>query len=123
MTKRAEPGQTLRLRPWKFVALSRADQSVCSLFSLLYTMSSSASAKGDFDMQLKLLLLGDSGVGKTALLMRFCDDKFSATFISTVGVDFKSKILPIEGERVKLQVCNDMLPYTLSCDLASPQGW
>ena len=58
---------------------------------------------GDFDMQLKLLLLGDSAVGKTCLLMRFTDDKFSSQFISTVGVDFKSKIVELEGQRVKLQ--------------------
>jgi len=53
-------------------------------------------------MQLKLMLLGDSGVGKTSLLMRYCDNKFSPTFIATVGVDFKSKILTLEGERVKV---------------------
>jgi len=39
------------------------------------------------------------------LLMRFTDDKFSSQFISTVGVDFKSKIIPdLEGSRVKLQL-------------------
>ena len=42
--------------------------------------------------------------GKTSLLLRFCEDRFSSVFISTVGVDFKSKIVPLEGERVKLQV-------------------
>jgi GTPase SAR1 family protein len=37
--------------------------------------------------------------------MRFTDDKFSSQFISTVGVDFKSKIIPdLEGSRVKLQL-------------------
>lgn len=66
--------------------------------------AAAAGGKGEFDMQLKLLLLGDSGVGKTSLLMRFCDDKFSSTFLSTIGVDCKSKVLPIEGERVKLQI-------------------
>ena len=52
----------------------------------------------------QVLLLGDSAVGKTCLLMRFTDDKFSSQFISTVGVDFKSKVLPLAGERVKMQI-------------------
>lgn len=59
---------------------------------------------GDFDLQLKVLLLGDSAVGKTCLLMRFTDDRFSSQFISTVGVDFKSKVLALGGERIKLQI-------------------
>lgn len=45
-----------------------------------------------------------NAAGKTSLLLRFCEDRFSSVFISTVGVDFKSKIVPLEGERVKLQV-------------------
>jgi len=67
-------------------------------------MAAAADKAAAFDLSLKLLLLGDSAVGKTSLLMRFVDDKYSSTFISTVGVDFKSKIMPIETERVKLQV-------------------
>jgi Ras-related protein Rab-8A len=48
--------------------------------------------------------LPQSNAGKTALLNRFCDEKFTSTYISTVGVDFKNKIMLIEGERVKVQV-------------------
>lgn len=53
---------------------------------------------------IKLLLLGDSGVGKSCLLMRFVDDKFTESFMSTIGIDFKIKIVEIEGYRVKLQL-------------------
>ena len=42
-------------------------------------------AKKTYDMLFKLLLIGDSGVGKTALLFRFSDDAFNTTFISTIG--------------------------------------
>lgn len=42
-------------------------------------------AKKTYDLLFKLLLIGDSGVGKTCILFRFSDDAFSTTFISTIG--------------------------------------
>ena len=57
-----------------------------------------------FDHLFKLLTIGDSGVGKTSLLLRFCDDSFSDSFITTVGVDFRFKTLEISGKLIKLQV-------------------
>jgi small GTP-binding protein len=56
-------------------------------------MSSKSTA---FEQNIKLLLLGDSGVGKTSLMMRFTDQTFSSTFVSTVGIDFKYKVITIE---------------------------
>jgi len=56
------------------------------------------------DYLLKLLLIGDSGVGKSSLLMRFSENSFSDTFISTIGVDFKIRVFDVDGKRVKLQV-------------------
>ncbi|KAJ8609560.1 hypothetical protein CTAYLR_006040 [Chrysophaeum taylorii] len=44
-----------------------------------------------YDMHLKLLMLGDTGVGKTCLLLRYAFDSFSPTFITTIGIDFKIK--------------------------------
>lgn len=45
----------------------------------------SAMAKKTYDLLFKLLLIGDSGVGKTCILFRFSDDAFTTTFISTIG--------------------------------------
>lgn len=42
-------------------------------------------AKKTYDLLFKLLLIGDSGVGKTCILFRFSDDAFTTTFISTIG--------------------------------------
>lgn len=54
----------------------------------------------------KMLLVGDSNVGKSSLLLRFADDQFSPSFITTIGIDFKIKtlVLPSSGERVRLQI-------------------
>ncbi|XP_034032355.1 ras-related protein Rab-8B-like [Thalassophryne amazonica] len=57
-----------------------------------------------YDYLFKLLLIGDSGVGKTCLLFRFSEDSFNTTFISTIGIDFKIRTIELEGKRVKLQI-------------------
>ncbi|CAC5360905.1 ras-related protein Rab-26-like isoform X1 [Mytilus californianus] len=58
-----------------------------------------------YDMATKVMLIGDSGVGKTCLLVRFKDGAFlSGSFISTVGIDFRNKVVDVEGTKVKLQI-------------------
>uniref|UniRef100_A0A9J7XI17 small monomeric GTPase n=1 Tax=Cyprinus carpio carpio TaxID=630221 RepID=A0A9J7XI17_CYPCA len=57
-----------------------------------------------YDFLFKLLLIGDSGVGKTCLIIRFAEDNFNSTYISTIGIDFKVKTVDVEGKKVKLQV-------------------
>ena len=58
----------------------------------------------DFDFLIKLLLIGDSGVGKSCLLIRFADDSFNTSFITTIGIDFKVRTVSLDGRRVKLQI-------------------
>ena len=71
-----------------------------------------------YDFLIKLLIIGDSGVGKSCLLLRFSDDSFTTSFITTIGflispffsslcfdrIDFKIKTIEIEGKRIKLQI-------------------
>eukprot|EP00300_Choanocystis_sp_HF-7_P006587 c14789_g1_i3.p1 GENE.c14789_g1_i3~~c14789_g1_i3.p1 ORF type:complete len:202 (+),score=58.32 c14789_g1_i3:52-657(+) len=58
----------------------------------------------EYDYLFKLLLIGDSGVGKSCLLLRFADDTYTESYISTIGVDFKIRTIEIEGKTVKLQI-------------------
>jgi small GTP-binding protein len=60
--------------------------------------------KGDFKLLFKTLLIGDASVGKSCLLTRFSEDKFTAQYLATIGVDFASKMIPWNGDNYKLQV-------------------
>ncbi|KAL8453556.1 hypothetical protein Emag_001775 [Eimeria magna] len=65
---------------------------------------SAAGAVGAYDHLLKLLLIGDSGVGKSSLLLRFAENKYDEQQLSTIGVDFRVRFLTIEGVRLKLAI-------------------
>ena len=53
--------------------------------------------KKNYDNLFKLVIIGDSGVGKSCILTRFADDTFTESFISTIGVDFRFKTVSIEN--------------------------
>jgi Ras-related protein Rab-1A len=58
----------------------------------------------NYDFIFKVLLLGNSDVGKSSLLLRYVDSVWSDTFVPTIGVDFKVKTIEIDGKKVKLQI-------------------
>ncbi|XP_045826822.1 ras-related protein RABC1-like [Trifolium pratense] len=63
----------------------------------------SSSGQQEFDYSFKLLMIGDSGVGKSCLLLRFTSDDFQ-DLSPTIGVDFKVKYLTMDGKNLKLAV-------------------
>merc|ERR1712139_210872 len=67
-------------------------------------MANNAGGKPAYDYLIKLLLIGDSGVGKSCLLLRFSDDSFTPSFITTIGIDFKIRTIELDGRRIKLQI-------------------
>ncbi|KAK9469569.1 ras family-domain-containing protein [Lipomyces arxii] len=58
----------------------------------------------NYDILIKLLLIGDSGVGKSCLLLRFSEDSFTPSFITTIGIDFKIRTIDLDGKRIKMQI-------------------
>ena len=61
-------------------------------------------AKEAYDILAKLIIIGDSGVGKTNLILNFVDEPFKENYVATIGVDFKAKTLSIDDKRLKLQI-------------------
>ena len=57
--------------------------------------------KKDSDITIKLLLIGNAYVGKTLIVQKFIDNTFSKSTVSTIGVDLQSKVIDINGKKVK----------------------
>lgn len=55
-------------------------------------------------VNLKILIIGDSGTGKSSLLLRFVNDTYDPELSATIGVDFKVKTVVLDGKRVKLSI-------------------
>ena len=53
---------------------------------------------------MKLLIIGDSAVGKTNILLRFCEGQFTPSHLTTIGIDFKIKTVEVEGKKIKMQI-------------------
>ena len=66
--------------------------------------SNSQSSDQDYEFIFKVLLLGNSYVGKTSLFLRFVDDIWNDTFVPTIGVDFKIKTFEIDSKKIKMQI-------------------
>ena len=58
----------------------------------------------DYDYLFKIIIIGDSGIGKSAVLFRFADDIYNNNYISTIGVDFKIKTIFVNSKIIKLQI-------------------
>lgn len=56
------------------------------------------------ELSAKVIIIGDSGVGKTNLLTKFCDGVFKDSYVATIGVDFKIKSMTIGDTKVRLQI-------------------
>ncbi len=52
----------------------------------------------------KVIIIGDSAIGKTVLITRFCESTFKESYVATIGVDFKIKTMTVGNRRYKLQI-------------------
>ena len=67
-------------------------------------MYSTTKGGEDYEFIFKVLLLGNSNVGKSSLFLRFVDDIWNDTFVPTIGVDFKIKTFDIDEKKIKMQI-------------------
>ena len=75
-----------------------------------------------YDYLVKLLLIGDSAVGKSSLLLRVSDDTFDPSITPTIGIDFKLRTINLDGDKIKLQLtwpCLVLHRYSSVCSSVS----
>ena len=58
----------------------------------------------EYEHLFKILLLGDAGVGKSSIIMRYTKNEFNSNMVSSIGVDFKSKDVIVNNKKIKLQI-------------------
>ena len=63
----------------------------------------------------QLLMVGDSACGKTSLVLRFDQDVFSTKFVTTIGVDYRDKLLDIDGVCLRLQLWDTAVSGLVYC--------
>ena len=66
--------------------------------------STTPSSDNSYELIFKVLLLGNSNVGKSSLFLRFVDDIWNDTFVPTIGVDFKIKTFELDNKKIKMQI-------------------
>lgn len=57
-----------------------------------------------FDYLQKIIIIGDSGVGKSNLLLRYSEGKFVENYMMTIGINYVFRVIALDGVRIKLQI-------------------
>ena len=60
--------------------------------------------ESEFEYTIKLLMLGDSNVGKTNFIYRFIENKFSQNYMATTGIDLKASNIELNGKKIRVQL-------------------
>ncbi|MQM20013.1 hypothetical protein Taro_053026 [Colocasia esculenta] len=76
-------------------------------------------AEDDYDYLFKVVLIGDSGVGKSNLLSRFTRNEFNLESKSTIGVEFATRSLSVDGKIIKAQIWDTAGQESLSLECVS----
>jgi len=103
ITNFLNPSSLQRPRRFPVPHHPRPPELACRHFSPV-RLHPNVTMNPEYDYLFKLLLIGDSGVGKSCLLLRFADDTYTESYISTIGVDFKIRTIELDGKTVKLQI-------------------
>ena len=60
--------------------------------------------QADYDALYRVIIVGDSGTGKSSILIKLCDNKFRESYLATIGIDFKIRTFAVDNKKVKLQI-------------------
>ena len=60
--------------------------------------------QNNYDLLIKILVIGQSGVGKTCIIKRFVNDKFEENHLATIAIDFQTKLFDLNEQTLKLQI-------------------
>ncbi|CAF4252020.1 unnamed protein product, partial [Rotaria sordida] len=96
--------ETLAIEIMSILASTEAKASSVSHQAETKSDESTSTTKYFSDYLFNLLIIGDSGVGKSSFLLRFAEDIFDESYIATIGVDFKTRTIKINGKTAKLQL-------------------
>ena len=80
------------------------EESAMPTYQTLYDREEPKEKTGGGVPVVKLLIIGDSGVGKSCLLSRWLDDTFDTSFVSTLGMDFRCQNIKVKNQWVRMQV-------------------
>jgi small GTP-binding protein len=58
----------------------------------------------NFDYLQKIIIIGDSGVGKSNILLRYSEGKFVENYMMTIGINYVFKVIELDGIKIKLQI-------------------
>lgn len=67
-------------------------------------MSQKTNKQEQFDYLAKVVIIGDSAVGKTNILLREINLAYKTSHTSTIGVDFRVKTVPVDDKKIKMQI-------------------
>lgn len=77
---------------------------IFELINKILLLEKKEMLNNDYDFVFKVLIIGNSSVGKSSLLMRFSDNAFQDSFLPTIGVDFKIRTIETANSIIKLQI-------------------
>jgi Ras-related protein Rab-8A len=103
--------------------LNQLQKHALALSHFITALIKMTTTSSQYDHLIKLVLIGDVGVGKTSLLRRFADATFSTTtVVATVGIDFKIRCVELDGKRIKLQIWNSRAERNTAMSMALYRG-